>query len=256
MSVEVKNLGFGYDKKEILKNVNFSAEAGELVGILGPNGCGKSTLLKNILKIVRPNYGIVNIQNKALGEYSLKQLAKILGFVPQRSVLNAPLSVEDIVFMGRFCHLKNQLAGYDEQDTKKVGEIMDLLDIRHFAKRIASSLSGGEFQRVLLARALVSEPKILLLDEPTSALDLNYAIEILKICAKLTKELNLLTIVVLHDLNLASLFCDRIVMLKDGSVRYEGDAKRLYTREILKEIYGFSCDIIEHKGNPFVIALK
>ena len=256
MSVEIKNLGFSYDKKEILKGVDLAAKNGEFIGILGPNGCGKSTLLKNILKIVRPNCGVINIENKALNEYPLKQLAKILGFVPQRSVLNAPLLVEDIVFMGRFCHLKNQFSGYDEQDAKKVDEIMQMLDIKHFAKRIATSLSGGEFQRVLLARALVSEPKILLLDEPTSALDLNYAIEMLKICKKLTKQLNLLSIVVLHDLNLASLFCDRIVMLKDGRVRYDGVAKELYTSEILKEIYGLECEVIEHKGSPFVVPLK
>lgn len=256
MSVEIKNLGFSYDKKEILKGVDLAAKNGEFIGILGPNGCGKSTLLKNILKIIRPNCGVINIENKALNEYTLKQLAKILGFVPQRSVLNAPLLVEDIVFMGRFCHLKNQFSGYDEQDAKKVDEIMQMLDIKHFAKRIAASLSGGEFQRVLLARALVSEPKILLLDEPTSALDLNYAIEMLKICKKLTKQLNLLSIVVLHDLNLASLFCDRIVMLKDGRVRYDGVAKELYTSEILKEIYGLECEVIEHKGSPFVVPLK
>ncbi len=256
MSVEIKNLGFSYDKKEILKGVDLAAKNGEFVGILGPNGCGKSTLLKNILKIVRPNCGVINIENRALNEYPLKQLAKILGFVPQRSVLNAPLLVEDIVFMGRFCHLRNQFSGYDEQDTKKVDEIIQMLDIKHFAKRIAASLSGGEFQRVLLARALVSEPKILLLDEPTSALDLNYAIEMLKICKKLTKQLNLLSIVVLHDLNLASLFCDRIVMLKDGRVRYDGVAKELYTSEILKEIYGLECEVIEHKGSPFVVPLK
>ena len=256
MSVEIKNLGFSYDKKEILKGVDLAAKNGEFIGILGPNGCGKSTLLKNILKIIRPNCGVINIENKALNEYPLKQLAKILGFVPQRSVLNAPLLVEDIVFMGRFCHLKNQFSGYDEQDAKKVDDIMQMLDIKHFAKRIAASLSGGEFQRVLLARALVSEPKILLLDEPTSALDLNYAIEMLKICKKLTKQLNLLSIVVLHDLNLASLFCDRIVMLKDGRVRYDGVAKELYTSEILKEIYGLECEVIEHKGSPFVVPLK
>ena len=235
MSVEIRNLGFSYDKKEILKGVDLAAKNGEFIGILGPNGCGKSTLLKNILKIIRPNCGVINIENKALNEYPLKQLAKILGFVPQRSVLNAPLLVEDIVFMD---------------------EIMQMLDIKHFAKRIAASLSGGEFQRVLLARALVSEPKILLLDEPTSALDLNYAIEMLKICKKLTKQLNLLSIVVLHDLNLASLFCDRIVMLKDGRVRYDGVAKELYTSEILKEIYGLECEVIEHKGSPFVVPLK
>lgn len=256
MALTIENLNFTYDKKEILKDISLSAKDGEFIGILGPNGCGKSTLLKNILKILRPKAGIIKLENRPISEYSLKELAKILGFVPQKSSLAMPLLVEDILLMGRFCHMKNQFAGYDKEDFKKLDEVMELLDIKHFAKRIASSLSGGEFQRVLLARALVSEPKVLLLDEPTSALDLNYAIEIMKLCENLSKELNLLLVMVLHDLNLAALFCTRILMLKNGVIRYKGSPKQLYTKEILKEIYGLECDIITHKNNPFVIALK
>ncbi|MDO5046466.1 ABC transporter ATP-binding protein [Campylobacter sp.] len=256
MSVVVENLNFTYGAKEILKDISLSAKNGEFIGILGANGCGKSTLLKNILRVLAPKSGIVQINNKPLKDYSLKELAKTLGFVPQKSVLSMPLLVEDILLMGRFCHLKNQFSGYGKEDNEKVKEVMELLGISHFAKRLAHSLSGGEFQRVLLARALVSEPKILLLDEPTSALDLNYAIEIMKICTKLTKELNLLSIMVLHDLNLASMFCDEILMLKGGKVRYKGTPKELYTKEILKEIYGLNCDVIEYKNNPFVVALK
>ncbi|MBR8466456.1 ABC transporter ATP-binding protein [Campylobacter sp. faydin G-140] len=254
--LNVKNLSFEYEKRKILKDINFDAKQGEFIGILGSNGCGKSTFLKNILRILQPKSGIISLQNRTINDYSLKELARILGFVPQKSMLNSPLLVEDIIFMGRFCHLKNQFVGYSELDHKKVDEIMNLLGITHFAKRVANSLSGGEFQRVLLARALVSEPKVLLLDEPTSALDLNYAIEILKICTKLTKELNLLSVIVLHDLNLAALFCDRVVMLKDGEVRHNGSVRELYTKEILKEIYGLNCDIIEYKNSPFVVALK
>ena len=133
---------------------------------------------------------------------------------------------------------------------------MRLLDVERFAKRSAHSLSGGEFQRGLLARALVSEPKILLLDEPTSALDLNYGVQMLKICENLTRELNLLSVAVLHDLNLAAMFCDELVMLKDGEIRYAGTAKQLYTKEILHEIYGLNCEILEHDGTPFVVPVK
>ena len=109
---------------------------------------------------------------------------------------------------------------------------------------------------MLLARALVSEPKILLLDEPTSALDLNYGVQMLKICEDLTRELNLLSVAVLHDLNLAAMFCDELVMLKDGEIRYAGTAKQLYTKEILYEIYGLNCEILEHDGMPFVVPVK
>ncbi|MBF0985339.1 MAG: ABC transporter ATP-binding protein, partial [Campylobacter sp.] len=146
--------------------------------------------------------------------------------------------------------------GYDKNDVKKAYEIMGLLDVAQFAKRNANSLSGGEFQRVLLARALVSEPRVLLLDEPTSALDLNYAVEMMKICEKLTKELNLLSVAVMHDLNLAAMFCDKIVMLKDGEIRYSGGVKQLFTKEILNEIYGLKCEILQHGGMPFVVPIK
>lgn len=256
MSLHVKELNFSYYDKEILKDINLSIKEGEFVGILGPNGCGKSTLLKNLLKLLEPKSGIISIQNKKIEQYSLKELAKILGFVPQKSNLNMPLLVEDILYMGRFCHLKSPFAGYSKEDDKKIDEIAKLLKIEHFKKRVASSLSGGEFQRVILARALVSEPKILLLDEPTSALDLNYAVEIMKLCRMLVEDLKILCVMVLHDLNLASLFCDRLIMLKDGVISYKGTPKELFTTKILKEIYNLNCDIIEHKNCPFVVALK
>lgn len=256
MSLHVKKLHFAYGKKTILEDINLSVKEGEFVGILGPNGCGKSTLLKNLLKLLEPQSGIIQLQNKTIDEYSLKELAKLLGFVPQKSSLNMPLLVEDILYMGRFCHLKSSFLGYTKEDDKKIDEVMELLDIKHFKKRLAGSLSGGEFQRVILARALVSEPKILLLDEPTSALDLNYALEIMKLCRMLVEDLNILCVMVLHDLNLAGLFCDRLIMLKDGVICYKGTPKELFTCKILQEIYGLKCDVIEYKNSPFVVALK
>lgn len=256
MSIDAKGLNFSYGDKSVLEDINLSVKKGEFIGILGSNGCGKSTLLKNLLKLLEPKSGVIHIEDKKLQEYDLKQLAKTLGFVPQKSTLAMPLLVEDILYMGRYCHLKSAFAGYSKEDDKKIDEVMELLDIAHFKKRLAGSLSGGEFQRVILARALVSEPKCLLLDEPTSALDLNYALEIMKICKMLVEKLNLVCVMVLHDLNLAGLFCDKVFMLKNGRIRYEGSPKELYKSEILEEIYGLKCDVIEHKNCPFVVALK
>lgn len=256
MSIVVRNLSFGYDNVSILKDVNFSASSGEFVGILGANGCGKSTLLKNILNLIKPQSGSIEILGKNLKEYSSKELARLVGFVPQKSALSMSLLVEDVVLMGRFCHLKSQFSGYDKSDLKKADEVMQLLDIKKFAKRIANTLSGGEFGRVMLARSIVSEPRILLLDEPTSALDLSYAVQMLKICKELTNELNLLTISVLHDLNLATLFCDKIFMLKDGKVAYKGSSNELYRSEILDEIYHLKCDVVRHKDLPFVLPMR
>ena len=122
--MKISELYFDYGKKQILKNISLSFENGEFIGILGSNGCGKSTLLKNILKILSPKSGIIELESKRLEQYSLKELAKILGFVPQKTVLSMPLTVEDIVLTGRFCHLKSQFSGYDKNDVKKAYEIM------------------------------------------------------------------------------------------------------------------------------------
>ena len=187
MSIEISNLNFKFNKNQILNKLNIQINSAEFIGILGPNGCGKSTLLKNILKILQPNSGVIKINFKPLKEYSQKDLAKIIGFVPQKSDLALPLSVEDLILMGRYVSIKGIFGNYGSDDYRKVSEVMELLNLKEFKDRSANSLSGGEFQRVLLARAIVSDPKILLLDEPTSALDLNYAVEIMSLCKKITK---------------------------------------------------------------------
>ena len=254
--MKVSGLNFSYGKRAILQDVCLNLEQGKFYGILGPNGCGKSTLLKNILQILKPASGIIEINGKKASEYGLKELAALIGFVPQKTALAAPLSVKEILLAGRFCRLKSAFSGYDASDHAKVEQMAELLDVKKFLERSAFELSGGEFGRVLLARALVSEPEILLLDEPTGALDMNYAIEAMSICENLTRSLNLTSVIVLHDLNLASLFCDEILMLKDGAVRYRGSASELFTPQIIKEIYGFEALIVEENGVKFILPKK
>ena len=254
--MKVSGLNFSYGKRAILQDVCLNLERGKFYGILGPNGCGKSTLLKNILQILKPASGIIEINGKKASEYSLKELAALIGFVPQKTALAAALNVNEILLAGRFCRLKSAFSGYDASDRDKVERIAELLDVKKFLNRSAFELSGGEFGRILLARALVSEPEILLLDEPTGALDMNYAIEAMSICENLTRSLNLTSVIVLHDLNLASLFCDEILMLKDGAVRYRGSASELFTPQIIKEIYGFDALIVEENGVKFILPKK
>ncbi len=254
--MKISALNFSYGKRAILRGIELNLKRGEFYGILGPNGCGKSTLLKNILQILKPASGIIEINGKKASEYSLKELAALIGFVPQKTALAAALNVNEILLAGRFCRLKSAFSGYDASDRDKVEQIAELLDVKKFLNRSAFELSGGEFGRVLLARALVSEPEILLLDEPTGALDINYAIEAMRICENLTKTLNLTSVIVLHDLNLASLFCDEILMLKDGAVRYRGSASELFTPQIIKEIYGFDALIVEENGVKFILPKK
>ena len=254
----IENLCFSYNESgnSLLENININIKKGEFTGILGPNGCGKSTLLKMILKYIFPREGIIKLENRELKEYSQSELAKLLSFVPQKSSLTMPLTVEDVVYMGRIPYIKNKWSGFCKEDSGKVDKIMEMLQIEKFRKRSIFSLSGGEFQRVLMARALVQETKIMLLDEPTSALDMNYALEIMKLTSHFVKKESLTAVMVIHDLNLASMYCDNLIFLKEGKVAYTGTPKELFKPEVFSEIYGFSCKVIENDGYHYVIPDK
>lgn len=257
MGIKIKNLNFSYGDKQILKNINMEIQKGKLIGILGPNGCGKTTLLKNILGYINRNTDSIEIFGKKEKGYSQKEKARIMAFVPQKSSLMTDISVEDFVVMGRLPHLKNNWEGYTVKDKEISRNILKMMKLEKFEKRIALSLSGGEFQKVLLARALTQEPKILLLDEPTSALDLNHAVELMQITEKLVKDKNITSVVVLHDLNLASMFCEELYMMKDGEVLYRGTPKEIMTKEILKEIYNLNCEIVYGKEEkPYILPVK
>ena len=256
ISIENVSFSYGLSEENLLNEINLNIEKGKFIGILGPNGCGKSTLLKVTLKYLHPRQGIIKIDNKELKEYSQSELAEILSFVPQKSALTMPLTVEDVVYMGRVPYIKNKWIGFDREDREKVEKIMRMLKIDQFKNRVIFSLSGGEFQRVLLARALVQNTDIMLLDEPTSALDMNYALEIMKLTSYFVKNENLTAVMVLHDLNLASMYCDSIILLKEGKIAYEGTPKELFRPEILEEIYGFNCEVIENNGFFYVIPNK
>ena len=256
ISIENASFSYGLGEENLLDKINLNIEKGKFIGILGPNGCGKSTLLKVILKYLNPKEGIIKIENKELKEYTQSELAEILSFVPQKSSLTMPLTVEDVVYMGRVPYMKNKWTGFDREDREKVEKIMQMLKIDKFKNRVVFSLSGGEFQRVLLARALAQNTNIMLLDEPTSALDMNYALEIMRLTSYFVKNESLTAVMVLHDLNLASMYCDSIILLKNGKIAYEGTPKELFRPEILEEIYGFNCEVIENNVFSYVIPNK
>jgi len=253
--LKVKNLNFAYEKKHLLKNINLELEKGDFLGILGPNGSGKSTLLKNLLKNLAYESGEVFVLDKNLKDFTIKEFAKISGFVPQNSQLRTPLKVIDVLLMGEYLNI-NFFKNYDQNSLAKVQKLAKILKLEKLLERDCLSLSGGEFQRVLLGRTLLKEPQILFLDEPNCALDLNYAIEFLSLCADLIKEKNIAVVAVLHDLNLASLFCNKICFLKNGTITHKGSVKELFTKEILKEIYGFDCEVAFYDKKPFIIPLK
>ena len=224
--INIENLNFGYGERQILNNLSLSIDKKKLVGILGPNGCGKSTLLKNILGYLQSSSGIIKIANKNSNEFSQKEKSKLISLVPQKSQLMSAMSVEEFVLMGRLPHLENSWKGYSREDRELAEKALNSLDLERFKKRTATTLSGGEFQRVLLARAITQDTEIILLDEPTSALDLNHAIELMEKVKEIVRKEGKTAVAVLHDLNLAALFCDELIMLKNGKLFVRGRLKR------------------------------
>lgn len=252
--IHIQNLHFSYENKEVLRDISLQAKEGELLGILGANGCGKSTLLKNMLGFLRPKKGQITINGESISYLKPKELANMLSYIPQKSILSMPLKVFDVLLAGRYAKLKNPLLGYQDADFMIVEEVAKALNVWEYKEQIANTLSGGEFGRVLLARALVNSPKILLLDEPTSAMDLHYAVEMLSILHSLIQKHRICGIIVIHDLNLAGLFCDKVALMKNGYIIDIGKPKKLFESKKLGEVYqGLKCEVIEHNGNKIVI---
>ena len=252
--IKIDKLNFSYGSRKILQGIELELKEKKLTGILGPNGCGKSTLLKNILGYLKSESGEIFIDGKNSNEISQKEKAKLLSLVPQKSQLVSAMDVEEFVLMGRLPHLKNSWDGYSKSDRELAHKYLSELDLEKFLKRKAPTLSGGEFQRVLLARALTQQTKIILLDEPTSALDLNHALDLMKKVKENVIKNGLTAIAVLHDLNLAAMFCDELVMLKDGKVYAQGSPKETLTVDNLKAIYDLDCSICyTEKDIPYII---
>lgn len=252
--ISIKNLNFSYGKKKILKNLNFTIDKGEITGIIGPNGCGKSTLAKNIIKYLHGDYEEFQIDNRNLKDINSRELSKLISYIPQKTNIIQNITVFDFILLGRFSLLKNSWDFYKKEDFEAVEGNIRLLKIEDLRDRNIESLSGGELQKVLLAKALSQEAKILLLDEPTSALDLNNAVEFMKILRYVKNERDISPIIIIHDLNLAALFCDSLIMLKEGKFINKGLAKEIITEKNMKEIYNLDCSILyNNDGKPYVI---
>ena len=247
--MEVKNLSFHYKgAQEVLKDVSFKMEPGQFLAILGNNGVGKSTLLKCFNHILRPDSGQVLLNGKDLLHISSREVAKQVAFVSQ-SVPNTQMTVHDVVMLGRRPYMQ---WGFTEQDHAIVHDAMDRLGVEQMRGRFLSQLSGGEKQKVMLARALAQQPKVLLLDEPTSALDIQNQYQVLSIVREICHKDNMIAVVVIHDLNLALRFCDRFLLMKDGRVYRHGD-RSILDSTALKEVYGVDAKVVEIEGRHMVL---
>jgi iron complex transport system ATP-binding protein len=248
MILSVDDIEFSYKSKKILENVKFEANRGDVVSILGVNGAGKSTLIKCINKILKPKKGTILIDNYNIDKLDNLEIAKKIGYVPQRADGNY-MTVFDAVLLGRKPHIKWEISERDIEITHKFLKLMGLED---YALRYTNELSGGELQKVVIARALVQEPHVLLLDEPTNNLDLRNQLESLRIIRDISKSQNIASIIVMHDLNLALRFSDKFIMLKDGKIFAEG-GKEVINPENIEAVYGVRVHVDEYKGIPIVV---
>ena len=236
MKIKVKDVVFQYDSVKVLENITFEACSGELTCILGPNGSGKTTLIKCIDDILKPKAGVILINGKDISQLKREELAKIIGVVPQSENTTYLYTVLDIVLMGREPYL-SRFSDISRADLQIVEEVMKLTNISYLAERTVNELSGGEFQRVLIARALAQDPKVLLLDEPTSHLDINHQLELMELIRKITKEKRLVTLMTTHDLNIAVRFGDKFLLLNSGRIYASGSFKDVFRPEILEDVF-------------------
>ena len=247
--IQVKNISYHYKGgPELLKNVSFDMEEGSVLAILGNNGVGKSTLLKCFNHILTPDAGQVLLEGENLLAMSSREVAKRVAFVSQ-SVPNTQMTVHDVVMLGRRPYMK---WGFTEDDHVIVHNAMDRLGVGAMRGRFLNQLSGGEKQKVMLARAMAQQPKLMLLDEPTSALDIQNQYQVLRIVRDICRTDGLAAVVVIHDLNLALRFCDRFLLLKDGQVYRHGD-RSILDSEALREVYGVNAKIVEIEGRHMVL---
>lgn len=256
LTYSTENLCFAYSSTDILRSLNLTFEPGLFHAIVGPNGSGKSTLLDTLAGHKTPASGEVRINDTSVNSYSQGELARLIASVPQEFSFNFPFTVFDAVLMGRHPHIP-RFSRPSDLDLAKVHSAMQYMDIGHLAERTLTELSGGEKQRTVFARALAQDTPGLLLDEPTSSMDIRHALAAMKQLGKLAHEEDRTVITVLHDLNMAAAYCDRIVVLQDGRIHIQGSPADALTPDTIRNVFGVSATVVSHpEDDRFVITFE
>lgn len=251
-------LSYGAQIPAIVRGISLALSPGEFTGVVGPNGSGKSTVLRALSRVLAPQHGAVLLDGRNLYSMSARESAQSIATVPQSTTIAFEFTVREIVEMGRSPHRsRSPFAGADTKDAEIVDEAMAQADVTALADRVASTLSGGEQQRVLLARALAQQPAVLLLDEPTSHLDLHHQTQVLRLVRELTRTRHIATMAVLHDLNLAATYADKIVLMAAGQTIAQGPPREVLTESNVHQAYGARVWVRCHpvSGRPFVVTL-
>lgn len=248
--LKVQHVSGGYGTSPLLSDISFQVEEGKMVGILGPNGCGKSTLLKVISGIMNPTFGTIMIDGKDIDEYSTRELAKKMTILPQLHASAFSSTVRDTVSIGRYPHQSGFFSSWGADDESAVKKAMQQTDIEKYENQYLDYLSGGEQQRVFIAQALAQASKLLLLDEPTNHLDIAHQKQILDMIRKEVTESKLTVVSVFHDINLASLYCDEVLLMENGKVKAFGPPHEVLLEERIEGVYKTQISIQAHPEQP------
>ena len=253
-AMEVRDLSFAYGKNSVLRGVSVKIEEGKITTIMGANGCGKSTLFSLMTKNLYPKKGNIFLRGKNIQNLNLKEFARQVSIVQQYNTASDDITVERLVSFGRTPHRK-MMQSRTKEDERLTEWAMEVTGILAYRDREVARLSGGQRQRVWIAMALAQNTKILFLDEPTTYLDIRYQIEILELVKKLNREYGITIVMVLHDINQAIAFSDRVVGLKDGHVTVDGVPEEVINPDSIQELYGIRLEVTKVEGQIFVLTV-
>jgi len=253
VTLKIKDVEFSYPGVPVLKGVSLEVMPGETMAIVGKNGAGKSTLIKCMNRILEPEKGKVFLGEWDLRRMKGKDIARSMAYLSQKGSYAFPVTVFDAVLSGRYPHTAWNT---DEKDEAKVSEVLGMMGLEGLAMRYFNEISGGQQQQVLIARAIAQEASIFLLDEPTSDLDIKHQLEVMQTVRKIVRERKVSAVITIHDLNLASRYADRIIMLKDGVIFASGSADSVLTKENIKAAYGVEALVSRIEDRPHVVPLK
>jgi len=252
LKIEVENLSLSYGRNVVVRDISFTLEPGQIIGLVGPNGCGKSTIIKAISRVVAPISGSIAFNGRDVSRIPQMELARLVGVVPQIPLLPSNFTAFEVVLMGRNPHLG--LFQYEsERDMEIAYQAMEKTRTQHLSGRKIGDLSGGEIQSVVIARVLAQQTEGILLDEPTSNLDIGRQIEVLDLIKEMCRSRGLTVGVALHDLNLAVQYCDRILLLHNGVIKAEGIPAQVITHENIREVYGAGSAVYNIDGLPAIL---